>query len=100
MPRTAGCPRSVLHLEPLERRDGAATLVSPTPLTYQDADGDNVAVVFSKPILNAANVNAIFTFDTGTVDGSNATKQQLRSINLTAVLATAGGTSVTVTAAR
>ena len=36
--------RSALRLDHLERRDAPATLVSATKLTYQDADGDNVAV--------------------------------------------------------
>jgi hypothetical protein len=50
-------------------------------VTYQDADGDTVT--FTKPFLTDANAINVFTFDTGTVDGSNATKQQLRSLNLT-----------------
>src|SRR5262245_60504375 len=55
--QSARRPRpSTLRLESLEPRDAPATLVSPMKLTYQDADGDNVAVVFSKPILNATNV--------------------------------------------
>ena len=91
---------SALRLEPLEPRDAPATLVSPTKLTYQDADGDNVAVSFSKPILNATNVNTIFKFDTGVVDGSNATRQQLRTINLTTMSGPATGTSITLTATR
>src|SRR5205085_6255815 len=84
MSRTRNIQRR-LCLEPLERREAPATLVSATKLTYQDVDGDNVAVTFSKPILNAGNVNSVFLFNTGTVDGSNATKQQLQEINLTGV---------------
>ena len=73
-----------------------ASLISTTKLTHQDEDGDNVEVevevevAFNKPILTAANVNAFFTFDTGNVNGSNATKQLPRSINLSGEAAAAG----------
>jgi hypothetical protein len=50
---------------------------------YQDADGDTVTVTFSKPFLIPANAVSAFTFDAGMVDGSNATKQQLRPLNQT-----------------
>ena len=99
MTRTPIRPRTVLCLESLEGRDAPATLVGPTKVTYQDTDGDNVTVLFTKPILNAGNVNSVFTFDTGTVDGSNSTKQQLRSINLTGI-ALAAGTTISVSAVR
>ena len=100
MTRTPVRPRTILHLESLQGRDAPATLVGPTKLTYQDTDGDNVTVTFSKPIVNPGNANSIFTFDFGTVDGSNATKQLLRSINLTGVGQAASGTAITVTAVR
>ncbi len=74
--------RSARPVETLESRVLLATLVSANKLTYQDADGDDVEVAFSKPILTPANVNTIFTFNSGTVNGSNATKQQLLKINL------------------
>ena len=83
----------------LEQRTLLASLVSATKLSYQDTDGDNVTVTLSKPVLTAGNVNSIFTFDTGTVNGSNATKQQLRSINLGGVLGVAG-TTITTAAVR
>jgi hypothetical protein len=89
--------RSRLAVERLEAREMPATLVNPTTVTYQDVDGDDVKVVFSKAILTANNVNSIFTFDMGNVNGSNATKQQLQSINLSAIAA-AAGTAITVTA--
>ncbi|MBO0701067.1 MAG: hypothetical protein J2P46_21910, partial [Zavarzinella sp.] len=54
-----------LRLEPLEPRHAPATLVSPTTVTYQDADGDNVTVVLSRPVLTPGNVNTVFHFDTG-----------------------------------
>src|SRR5262245_35289460 len=84
-----------LGLEPLETRLAPATLVSPFKLTYQDKDGDNVAVIFSKPILNAGNVNSILTFDSGLVNGSNLTKQQLQRIDLDPVFTEATGIKIT-----
>ncbi len=71
-----------------------ATLVAANKLTYQDADGDNVEVTLSKPVLTAGNVNSIFTFDTGPIAG-NGTKQQLRTINLVGVAGVAGTTIIT-----
>ena len=64
-------------------------------MTYQDIDGDSVAVTFSKPILNTANVNTIFTFGLGNVNGSNAAKQRLLEINLVGVTGAAGTTITT-----
>lgn len=87
--------RTGRSVEALESRTLLATLVSANKLTYQDADGDNVEVAFSKPILTAGNVNAIFTFNTSNVNGSNAIKQQLRTINLTGVAGAAGTTIIT-----
>ena len=90
--------RANLRLEHLERRDAPATLVNPTKLTYQDVDGDNVTVTLSKPIPPAVNPNNVFMFDTGSVDGKNAIKQQLQTIDVSAIGATADGTSINVTA--
>jgi hypothetical protein len=89
--------RARLNLEPLEIRATPATMVNSTTLTYQDVDGDNVRVTFSKPILTAGDVNSIFTFGAGNVNGSNAAKQQLMLIDLMNV-ANASGTGITVTA--
>src|SRR5262245_50688516 len=89
-----------LAVEPLETRDAPAILISPFKMSYQDADGDKVTVRFSKPILTEANVNSVFTFDSGSVDANNANKQQLRAINLTAIGAAAGGTSIKLKAVR
>ncbi len=86
-------------LEQLEPRTLLASMVSASKLTYQDVDGDDVSVTFSKAILTAANVNSVFTFDTGSVNGSNAVKQQLRSLNLVGI-AGAGGVSITTVATR
>jgi len=74
-------------------------MTSPTELTYQDVDGDNVTVTFSSNILTQTNVNTIFKFNTGTVNGNNALKQQLRRINL-APFASADGTDITTVATR
>lgn len=79
----------------LEPRTLLATLVNPSKVTYQDADGDNVEVTFGKSFLTAGNVNSIFTFDTGSVNGSNAAKQQLVSLNLSGITGAAGTTIVT-----
>jgi hypothetical protein len=94
--------RSILCLEPLERRDAPATLVSATRLTYQDSDGDNVTVTLSKPILTAINANIVFHFDAGSVDGSNALPQRLERINLglAVVPAEVAGVNITTTATR
>jgi hypothetical protein len=93
-------PAVRLRVEHLELRHTPATLVSPTTLTYQDADADHVTVTFSKAILNADEVNDVFTFDTGnvTVPGDNTVRQQLRTINLSLPGLLAAGTNVTVTA--
>jgi hypothetical protein len=69
----------------LENRQLMATLLSSLAVSYQDVDGDRVTVNFSGRFLTAGNVNSIFQFDTGSVDGSNAARQQLRSLNLGSV---------------
>ena len=91
-----------LPIEPLEYRIAPATLVNPTTITYQDADGDDVVVKFSKPILATDNPNTVFTFDVGGFSGSNQDPQQLQQINLNGLLnpAEAAGVSITVTAKR
>src|SRR5260221_14765551 len=89
--------RAQLNVEALESREVPATMVNATTLTYQDFDGDDVKVVFSKPILNAGMVNAIALFNTGNVNGSNAIKQQLQLINIPTTAANVG-INVTVTA--
>jgi hypothetical protein len=77
-----------------------ATLVSPTTLTYQDVDGDNVTVKFSKPLLTVGNVNAVFQFNAFGVFGNNFSKQQLWKIDLTGLGSAAAGTAFTQTATR
>ncbi|HJZ89638.1 MAG TPA: hypothetical protein VKE40_02125 [Gemmataceae bacterium] len=92
--------RARLAVESLEHREVPATLVSPTTLTYQDLDGDSVAVTLSKPLLKAGNVNAVFTFNAGGILGNNITKQQLWAINPIGLGTAATGTTITVTATR
>ena len=87
--------RSRHNIDALEPRTLLASLVSATKLMYQDIDGDNVTVTLSKPVLTAGNVNSIFTFNTSNVDGSTATKQNLRTINLVGVAGVAGTTITT-----
>jgi len=63
-------------LEPLESRIAPATLTGNT-LSYTDIDGDLVTIKFTTGgELSAGN----FVFSTGGVDGSNATPQQLQTI--------------------
>ncbi len=90
-----------MQVESLEVRQIPATLVSPTTLTYQDLDGDNVTVKFSQPVLNAGNVNAVFNFSTGAgaVNGNNNTKQMLLDIDLAGQLP-AVLTNITTTATK
>jgi hypothetical protein len=90
--------RAQLNLEALERRDAPATLVNSTRVSYQDIDGDNVTVTLSKPLLDAGNVNEVFIFNTGSVDGSNATKQQLRTLDITKLGEVAKGVNITTVA--
>ncbi|MFN9249111.1 MAG: hypothetical protein ACK6DS_18780, partial [Planctomycetota bacterium] len=80
----------------LENRQLMATLLSSSAVSFQDIDGDQVTVNFSGRFLTAGNVNSIFQFDTGSVSGSNAARQQLRSLNLGSV-PSAARTSITTT---
>jgi hypothetical protein len=92
--------RSALRLVQLETRDAPATLVGANKVTYQDVDGDNVTVTLSKPVLTAANVNSVFNFDAGTVNGSNATNQQLEGIDLVPLGQSATGLGIAMSAMR
>jgi hypothetical protein len=69
-------------LEPLESRIAPATLISPHVVTYTDIDGDHVTVTSSLPIFNSTNASSVLHFNTGSVDGSNTTMQQLQTIDL------------------
>jgi hypothetical protein len=92
--------RLSVRLEELETRDAPATLVNANTVTYQDVDGDKVIVTLSKPLLTTANVNNLFVFDAGTVDGGNTTKQQLEELNLGVLGQPANGLAVTMSAVR
>lgn len=91
--------RQYSHGQQLEARVLPATLVNPTTLTYQDIDGDDVSVTLLNPILTVGNVNSIFVFNTGNVNGNNNVPQQLRSLNL-AGFGAAAGTTITTDATR
>ena len=94
--------RSLQIVEGLETRTLLASIMTANTLTYQDIDGDTVSVTFSKPILTSPAVaNSIFTFSAGNVNGSNTTKQQLQTINLTGLtVAAVGGAKITTVAVR
>ncbi len=87
--RTQKKRSQIMNYEALEIRQLMATLVGNNAVTYQDVDGDSVAVNFSSGFLTSANVNSVLQFDTSTVNGSNAVRQQLRSINLGGLTAAA-----------
>src|SRR5439155_9318496 len=97
-------PRPALRVRPLEGRDAPATLVSAHAVTYQDADGDTVTVRVSRPVFDAATVNAVLTFNSGpgAVNGSNAVREQLQTVDFGKLAdpAAAAGTNLTVTATR
>lgn len=82
-----------LHLERLESRRPLATLVDGSTVRYQDRDGDTVLVSLSRPLLTAANANAVFGFDSGGVDGGEG-RQHLQEIRLTALGPAARGVDV------
>src|SRR5947208_3534678 len=85
-------------IEPLEARIAPATLVSPTTVTYKDFDGDNVTAKISEPLFTAANVNDIFHFKTGAVDGNNVFGQVLKKIDFTPLHGAAVELDLNVTA--
>ena len=90
--------KGFMLIELLEARVAPATLAGHNVITYTDTDGDHVTVKFSKPLLtDAAEANAIFTFDTGTVSGSNLAPQVLEKIDLSAGGFDKVGIVVTVT---
>lgn len=87
-------------LEMLECRIAPASLVNASVVTYKDVDGDLVTLKFTKPILkDAAAAGTILHFDTGSVDGSLATGQQLQTLDLSGLPEAAGhGIGFTLTA--
>lgn len=92
--------KRLLQYEALENRRVMATLVNSTTVTYQDIDGDDVTVKFSRPVLTSQAVaNNVFGFSVGSVNNSNALKQQLNEIDL-ASIAAAAGTTISLNAVR
>jgi hypothetical protein len=85
-------------IEPLEDRIAPATLVSPTTVTYQDKNGDAVTVTISKPLFTQSSVAKVFTFDTGSVNGSNSTEQQLELLNIDKFGTAAKDMNISITA--
>jgi hypothetical protein len=83
-------------IEPLETRLAPATLLNPTTLTFLDVDGDSVIVKVSKPVFTAGAVDDVFQFSTGSVDGNNATPQQLQSIDLTQLTSPAAARGISL----
>jgi hypothetical protein len=79
-----------------------AQVLNASKLAYQDTAGNTVVVAFSKPVLNFGNPNAIFTFDSGAgaVNGSLATKEGLRRIDLTSIPVAASGVGIAISATR
>lgn len=69
--------KSAPTIEQLEPRIAPAALAGQV-LSYTDTDGDHVTLTISKGTLNPM----VFSFDTGTVDGTTTTPQHLVLINL------------------
>ncbi len=89
-------PRARLRLEILEDRLAPATLVDAMDVTYLDAKGNQVNIHASLPLFNAATVNSVLLFNTGSVNGDNSRSQQLQEIDLTKLGTAAEGTSLSV----
>jgi len=67
----------------LEMRLAPATLVSPTLVTYLNEHLQLVDVQVSQPVFDTTTINQVFTFKSGSVNGSNAFPQQLQGLDLT-----------------
>lgn len=82
----------------LEQRTLLATLVGNNKVTYQDINGDNVTVTFSKPLLDSLNVGSVMQFNGAFGDSG---PQSLLRIDLSAAFPSlAVGTSITTVATR
>lgn len=82
----------------LEQRTLLATLVGNNRVTYQDINGDNVTVTFSKPLLDSLNVDSVMQFNGAF--GDSGPQSLLRIDLLAAILGEAVGTSITTVATR
>ena len=86
-------------VEMLEERIAPATLLPGGKIaTFTDIDGDVVTVKFSKPVLTPGNVATIFQF-TGSVF-TDSGSQQLGTLNVSGLGATANGVDISITARR
>jgi len=81
----------------LEMRLAPATLVSPTLVTYLNEHFQVVDVQVSQPVFNATTINQVFTFNSGSVNGSNASKQQLQLLDLTQLTNPSAASGATLT---
>ncbi|MEQ1861613.1 MAG: hypothetical protein ABMA13_16965, partial [Chthoniobacteraceae bacterium] len=95
------------RIEPLEARIAPASLIDPRTVTFTDADGDDVKIVFSRNVFLGtdtamlAKANEVFKFSAGDVAHDTTTHQQLQLIDLTRLspLVRAGvGMTITATA--
>jgi hypothetical protein len=92
-------PRSLpAAIEPLEARIAPAMLVSATQVSFLDKNGQMATVTISKPLFTVANVNQVFKFDTGSVDGTTSTQQQLELFNVIKLGAAASTIDITISA--
>lgn len=91
-------PACATFLEPLEPRIAPAQMTGPATFEYQDVDGDLVTITFSKKV-DGFDPDTLLVFDTGGVDGSTATPQQLQRIDLAATGIKGIGVKVEVTEA-
>jgi hypothetical protein len=67
-------------------------------VTYQDVDIDLVTVKISEPVFDAATVNNVFRFDTGSVNGSKTGPQQLQELDLRPLGSSVNRASLQITA--
>ncbi len=95
--------RAFMSVTQLEMRLAPATLISSGPLanmevTYLDEHSQLVDVQISQPVFNASTINQVFTFKSGSVNGSNTSPQQLQELDLTQLgyPSPASGASLTI----
>ena len=81
-PRPPRRRRAFMSVTRLEMRLAPATLVGTTDVFYLDNHSQLVDVHLSTGF-NASTINDVFTFNSGSVDGSNASQQQLQELDLT-----------------
>ncbi len=94
---TTNFPR---FLEPLEERIAPAVLVNASTVAFQDADGDNVTVKFSKKILTSQEVvDDVFSFTPGDTGGETLDGLDLSQLNLTAAQLNRLGVTIIATQA-